>query len=428
MRFDTLEAWLAWQESLNPRGIELGLERVRRVLERLDLLQPPFRVITVGGTNGKGSVASFAASILQSAGLRTGRYLSPHILRYNERIAIDGQEAGDGELCAAFEAVDHARGDESLTYFEFGTLAAFEIFRRRHVDVAVLEVGLGGRLDAVNVLDADVAVVVSIGLDHMDWLGSEIDAIAREKAGIFRADRPAIFGSPEMPPGIADVAEQVRARLQRYGEAFNCEHTGDTWTWRSRTRTLENLPRPPLAGVHQYTNAATAVAAVVALQPGIPEDAIRNGIGAMRLAGRLQVLPGDPEIVLDVGHNPDAAARVAEYLRADPKPTRAVLAMLADKDAPGVVRELAPQVTHWHLAPLEGARGQSADALSTRLQLAGLELAHTVHASVAAASAAASAKMPPGGRVVVLGSFHTVAEFLVYFDSKYAARGEQAGK
>ncbi|MBW3568331.1 MAG: bifunctional tetrahydrofolate synthase/dihydrofolate synthase [Proteobacteria bacterium] len=427
MRFDTLEAWLAWQESLNPRGIELGLERVCRVLARLEFAHSPFRVITVGGTNGKGSVATVAASILQAAGHRTGRYLSPHILSYNERIAIDGEPVSDDALCAAFEIVDQARGEEALTYFEFGTLAAFEVFRKRKVDVAVLEVGLGGRLDAVNVLDPDVAVVVSVGLDHTDWLGNDIDTIAREKAGIFRQGRPAIFGSANVPEGIVAAANEIGAKLVPFGQAFDYEPSSGKWTWRSRDRIVRELPNPPLAGIHQFANAATAIAAVLALEPTLPDEAIRKGVLESRLAGRLQSLGGTPEVILDVGHNPDAAARVAAFLHDDPRPTIAVLAMLADKDAAGLVRELAPHVQQWHLAPLQGARGQSAEALASRLQNVETTLKTTTHGNVAEAAVAALQSAPESGRVLVTGSFHTVAEFLVYFEAKPGTNGMQVG-
>lgn len=424
MRFETLDAWLEWQESLNPRGIELGLDRVRRVLERMDLLDPPFRVLTVGGTNGKGSVASYAASIFQAEGITTGRYLSPHVLRYNERVAVNGIDVSDDELCEAFDVVDRARADEPLTYFEFGTLAAFEVFRRREVDVAVLEVGLGGRLDAVNAVDPDVAVVVSVGLDHVDWLGHDVESIAREKAGIFRREKPAIFGSLNRPRAIDDEARRLGACLESFGESFRVELHGETWTLVADSFECDALPVPPLAGEHQLANAATAIMAVRHLEPNVSIDSIRRGIAATRLPGRLQRLAGTPATLLDVGHNPDAAAHIAAFLRNDPRPTVAVLGMLADKDAAGFVRELVPQVAEWHLASLAGARGQSADALAERLSLAGLDLRVHRHSTVVRAFAAASAAAGPDGRVLVAGSFHTVADFLVYFEGP-RDRGEQ---
>lgn len=413
MRFDTLDAWLAWQETLNPRGIELGLERVRHVCDRLGLAKPPFRVLTVGGTNGKGSVTAYADAILRAAGINTGRYLSPHILRYNERIAVNGVEAGDEELCAAFEVVDHAREGEPLTYFEFGTLAAFEIFRRRKVEVAVLEVGLGGRLDAVNVLDADVAAVVSVGLDHVDWLGDTLDDIGREKAGIFRQARPAFFGSPVPPRGLLDEAARVGADLQLFGENFDARRGEDGWSWIGPTRRIEHLP-PPLPGPHQYANAATAIAAVLALRADIPLEAVHAGIKAARLPGRLQSLGGEPEVVLDVGHNVAAAEAIAEYLQENRKPTQAILGMLADKDAPAFVARLAPWTRRWHFVSLPGPRGQTGQELAKRVAAARVEVEYAVHDDIAEAVAAAHAAAGEGERILVLGSFHTVEAFLVY--------------
>ncbi|HEX6928218.1 MAG TPA: Mur ligase family protein, partial [Gammaproteobacteria bacterium] len=329
---------------------------------------------------------------------------------------------------------DRARDGEALTYFEFGTLTALDVFRRRGVDVAVLEVGLGGRLDAVNAVDADVAAVVSIGLDHVDWLGGEIEGIAREKAGIFRRNRPAVFGSTAVPKSIVDVADSIGAHLRILGRDFQFECHAGSWTWRDASRSLQDLPLPPLAGAHQFGNAATAISAVLALEPEIPVAAIRAGLLATRLAGRLQRLDEGAgpaaEIVVDVGHNPDAAARIAEFLLAQPKPTTAVLAMLADKDAAGFVRELAPLVDRWHLASLSGERGRSAGALALALESAGLPVVVQPHSTVAGAAETALAQAPPNGRVLVLGSFHTVAEFLVYFDARLAqsGTGAQTGK
>lgn len=414
MRFDSLEAWLAWQETLNPRDIELGLDRIRRVRQRLLPSKLPFRVITVGGTNGKGSVSTFAAAILQAGGIKVGRYLSPHLLRYNERIAVNGVNARDAELCDVFEAVDQARHNESLTYFEFGTLAALEFFRRKEVEVAVLEVGLGGRLDAVNVIDADVAVVVSIGLDHVEWLGSEIGQIAREKAGIFRRDQTALFGSADPPPALLSEAQRIGARLRCIGKEFEFRqlNTGN-WNWITPSRCIENLPRP-MPGMHQYANAATALAAVLALHPALPDEAARAGMADAALPGRLQILPGKPEFVLDVGHNADAATRIADFLRENPRPTTVVLGMLADKDTASFVRALAPVVDGWYFAGLAGPRGQSAEALAEKFRSTGVTSPWSCYPDVAAAVAFARRQTPPEGRVLVTGSFHTVEAFLVY--------------
>lgn len=417
MRFDTLQGWLRWQETLNPRNIDLGLDRVRRVAARLGQDRAPFRVITVGGTNGKGSVTSYAAAMLQAAGLRTGRYLSPHLVRYNERIAIDGVEIDDAALCDAFAAVDAARGEELLTYFEFGTLAAFEIFRRRGVEAAVLEVGLGGRLDAVNVLDADVAVVVSVGLDHTDWLGDTVEAIAAEKAGIFRAGHPAICGV-NCPQSLLDEAGRIGALPQQAGEDFRWDEAGGGWRWWSSSRAIDELPRP-MKGGHQLGNAATAIAAVLALEPGVPDTAIAAGLAA-RLPGRLQSLGGAPEIIVDVGHNRDAARAIAAALGRESRPVQVVLGMLADKDAAAFAGELAGVAAGWHAITLEGPRGQGAEALRERLRAAGIEAA--AHDGLAAALQAARAAAGQGGRVLVTGSFHTVEAFLLYWNAD-ATRG-----
>ncbi|MDX1442394.1 MAG: bifunctional tetrahydrofolate synthase/dihydrofolate synthase [Gammaproteobacteria bacterium] len=411
MRFATLDDWLAWQERLHPSSIDLGLDRVRTVLAAMQLQDPPFDILTVGGTNGKGSVAHTAASILMASGQRTGLYTSPHLSQYNERVCIDGVQAGDEEFCAAFAAVDEARGDVSLTYFEFGTLAALEIFRRRNVDVAVLEVGLGGRLDAVNAVDPDVAVVVSVGLDHTDWLGDSIESIAVEKAGIFRPSTPAIFGRGPAPASLRSIAESRGAPLAVGGEDYFAEPDGQGWTFRNAEHSLPALPRARMRGAHQLDNAATAVAAVLELRPGLPADVIRQGLADVVVPGRLEVieLGDDCELWLDVGHNAAAAEAVAAALAAESRPTRMVLAMLADKDAAAFVAPLAGEVTRWYLGSLEGYRGQSAVELHGRLP-AGLDIAGEFP-DIESAVQAALADLEPGERLLVAGSFHTVGEF-----------------
>lgn len=411
MRFATLDEWLSWQERLHPTSIDLGLDRVRAVLAAMDLDAPPFRVVTVGGTNGKGSVAHAAANILAAAGKTVGLYTSPHLSVYNERVRIDGDEASDAEFCAAFSAVDEARGNHSLTYFEFGTLAAFEIFRRRGIEIAVLEVGLGGRLDAVNAIDADVAAVVSIGLDHTDWLGDSIDAIAREKAGIFRPGKPAIFGRGPAPAALQAAASECTAALSVGGRDYHAE-TGDSdWTWRDAHRRLEHLPLTRMRGRHQVDNAATAIAAVLALCPELPIAAVREGLEQTVVPGRLEpiVVQGRPEILLDVGHNAAAAEAIAQFLADEPRPTRVVLGMLADKDAAGFVAPLQRLVAAWYLAGLAGYRGQSAQELAERLP-GSLPVAGKFPDVVTACEAALAAS-GSDERILVVGSFHTIGEF-----------------
>ena len=415
MRFTTLEDWLRWQETLHPRTIELGLERVRTVLRRLRSDAPPFAVITVGGTNGKGSCVAFLDAILRAAGYRVGAYVSPHLLRYNERIRVDGVEASDEALCQTFARIDAARGDISLTYFEFGTLAALERFREAGVEVAVLEVGLGGRLDAVNVVDADAALVTSIALDHTDWLGPDRDSIGYEKAGIFRASRPAICADPDPPPRLLEHARALGARLRRVGVDYDFSRVGATWRWQSDAARVAELPLPTLAGEQQLSNAAAALMTLTSLRDRLPVDAaaIRAGLTQAWLPGRFQIVPGPVEWILDVAHNPAAAAVLAHHLshRACVGRTRAVLGLLADKDADGVIQALAGVVDEWRPVTLAGARGRTSADLAARLRSAGIQ-AVSPHDDVASAWQAARADAEAGDRIVALGSFHVVAPVL----------------
>ena len=415
MRFTTLDDWLRWQETLHPKAIELGLERVRTVLRRLQPKDPPFTVITVGGTNGKGSCVAFLDAILRAAGYRVGAYTSPHLLRYNERIRVDGVEVDDAALCQTFARIDAARGDISLTYFEFGTLAALEQFRSAGVEVAVLEVGLGGRLDAVNVVDADAALVTSIALDHTDWLGPDRASIGYEKAGIYRPGRPAICADPDPPPRLLEHACAIGAHLLRVGADYDFVRTGATWRWQSGKTQFEALPLPALAGEHQLSNAAAALMALTSLADRLPVDAaaIRAGLAQAWLPGRFQVIAGPVEWILDVAHNPAAAAVLAEHLknRTCAGRTWAILGLLADKDADGVIQVLASVVDQWRPVTLTGARGRTSADLAARLCSAGIQ-AVIPHDDMARAWQAVRAEAESGDRIVVLGSFHVVAPVL----------------
>lgn len=392
----SLADWLRYQEQLHPRSIELGLERVRRVAERLGVLERPPLTLTVGGTNGKGSSATLAALIAGEAGHRTGLYTSPHLLRYNERVVIDGEPVTDAALCRAFTVIEAARAETPLTYFEFGTLAALWLFREARVDVQVLEVGLGGRLDAVNIVDADAALVTTIGLDHRDWLGDDRESIGREKAGIYRAGRPAVCADPD-PPASLSVANL------RLGREFRIEAGQGSWHWQG-ARSLPDLPMPGLPGRFQLYNAAGVIAALLAM-PGlsIPEAAIRAALPRLRLPGRFERI-GD--VILDVAHNTEAAEALAQNLRDAGLAGRLslVLGMLSDKPVAEVAAALAPLGTSLHLAGLPGPRGLSAAELAARLRPAGLKW-HS-HADVAAALAAARRAAE---NTVVTGSFLTVA-------------------
>jgi dihydrofolate synthase/folylpolyglutamate synthase len=402
----TLTEWLAWQEGLNPKGIELGLERVRQVWAALGAPTVAPTVISVAGTNGKGSVVAYCDAILRAAGYRVGTYTSPHLQRYNERIHVDGGEVSDAALCEAFSAIDAARGTVPLTYFEFGTLAALWLFSRARLDAAVLEVGLGGRLDAVNLVDADVALVSSIDLDHQEWLGNDRDSIGYEKAGIFRAARTAVCGDPEPPPRLVAHADAIGARLQLAGRDFRVLRHGDQWDFEAPAGVRRGLPMPGMRGRHQLANAATALAGLSALTARLPVDqrAVREGLLSARVPGRMELFPGDPAWLLDVAHNPHAARALAATL-ADQYVagrTLAVLGMLADKDAAQVVGALAGQVDHWLLVGTEGPRGMSARQLRERLPA---RLSCELHADVAAAMQSARTQAHSGDRLLVLGSF-----------------------
>jgi len=437
MRFDSLDAWLRWQETLHPAEIELGLERVAAVWAALrpDIAREGFAcpVITVAGTNGKGSSVAMLEAILAAAGYRVGVYTSPHLLRYNERVRVAGEEAGDEALCAAFERVDQARGATSLTYFEFGTLAALDIFAGAAPDALVLEVGMGGRLDAVNIVDPDVSLITAIGVDHVQWLGADRDAIAREKAGILRRGRPGIYSGRELPEGLVQAAEAAGAPLYVLGRDFSHRAQGGQWTWTAGERRRDALPLPALQGRHQLDNAAGVLMALACAGERLPlgQGAVRDGLLGARLPGRFQVLtgdaPGEPMRVLDVAHNAEAAAVLAAQLASLPpvRTTRAVVAMLADKDHAAVLAALADQVDHWYLADLQGARAASAaqlaEALSSVFERRGARVPVQRFDTVAAACAAAlddtradarAAAGEPGERIVVFGSFYTVAEAL----------------
>jgi len=415
VRFTTLQSWLEWQQSLHPTAIDLGLERVRAVLARLRIERPAGTVLTVGGTNGKGSVVAYLDAILRAAGYGVGCFTSPHLLRYNERIRIQGRCVTDEDIVAAFGRIDAARGDTSLTFFEWNALAAFVLMEGTDVEVAVLEVGLGGRLDAVNAVDADVAAVVSVGLDHCEWLGPTVEDVGREKAGIFRPGRPAIFGAREMPWSVASAAAAVGARLRRLGVDFDFVERPDGWDYVGTGSRRAELPLPALGGVVQLTNAAAALAIIESAEPGllVPDDAVRAGLQRAFVAGRFQVVPGDPEWILDVAHNADAARVLARSLalRASTGRTIAVCGMLADKDAAAVARTLAPEVDEWIVAGLEGPRALDAEALSRRIEpVVGPAVRRTP--SVAAGCATARDLARRGDRIVVFGSFHTVGPAL----------------
>ena len=415
-----LAGWLAYLETLHPKSIAMGLDRVQAVAQRMRIrIDAP--VVTVAGTNGKGSTCALIDTMLRCAGYRVGLYTSPHLLRYNERVAIDGVPASDDALIRAFDAIEDARTNSDvptpLTYFEFGTLAALTLFASAQLDAVVLEVGLGGRLDAVNIVDADVAVLTSVDLDHLDYLGPTREDIGREKAGIFRRDRFAICADPDPPRSVVEHADAIGARLVRAGSDFGAVNEGVQWRYFGPGGARFGLPHPALRGSHQLMNAATAIAALACLQPRlvVPVAAIREGLTRVELPGRFMVLPGRPTIVVDVAHNPQAARTLASCLGSMGfhAHTYAVLGMLADKDIDGVIAPLRERVDRWFVASLPGARGASAAQLREHLLRAGVkEDAIRSFDDVATAYETAANSAGEADRIVVFGSFLTVAAAL----------------
>ena len=422
-----LAAWLERIERLHPRQIELGLERVRLVAERMALRIEAISII-VGGTNGKGSTCAMLESILLAAGYRVGCYTSPHLMHFNERARINGEAASDEQLIEQFEAVEAARGDSSLTWFEFTTLAILRLFERSSLDVLVLEVGMGGRLDAVNIVDADCSIVTCIDIDHAEFLGDTREAIGFEKAHIYRPGRPAICTDPVPPKSLIDHASSIGADLWRFGQDFNYSGDRQQWSYGGRSQRRNSLAYPALRGANQLLNASGVLAALEALRARLPvsAQAIRQGLASVELPGRFQVLAGRPAVVLDVGHNPHAAAHLAANLdnMGFFPYTFAVFGMLADKDIDATISHLRSRVDHWLCVDLSGPRGSSAADLAARLRKAGVipgegvdaERTISCFASPREAFAAAQERAGENDRIVVFGSFLTVADVL-------AARG-----
>lgn len=422
MRFPTLSEWLAWQEQLHPRAIDLGLERLRRVLGVLGWQRPKCPVITVAGTNGKGSTVALLTRILSAAGYRVGTFTSPHLVRYNERITIAEREVSDASLMCAFERIDRARGENTLTFFEFNTLAALLIFETAAPDVIVLEVGMGGRLDAVNVVDPDVSIITSIALDHCDWLGADVEAIGAEKAGILRPQRPAIFGARDMPQSIARIASSTGTELHRLGETFDWDRDDGTWNWSHREfGRLNALPFPALLGEAQLDNASAVLTALASLRErlDVPRAAIEAGLRTVRLRGRFERIECGADWILDVAHNPAAANVLARSLAKLPprEPRIAVCAVLADKDLAHIYAELRDCFDEWIVAGLEGARALDPATLAQRLREQGARVTGEC-VDVRAACELASKRARDAGRVVVFGSFLTVGPALEWIDAR----------
>lgn len=417
MHFDSLQGWLNWQESLHPQTIDLGLERAGQVFRTLhpNYEKPP--TITVAGTNGKGSCIAFLESIYLAQGYRVGTYTSPHILKYNERIKIEGEPVSDSLICSAFERIESVRENISLSYFEFGTLAALDIFSRSAIDVQLLEVGLGGRLDAVNIIDPDAAIITSICIDHSDWLGDTREIIGCEKAGIFRTGVPAIIGDPEPPASLMECANAKDAPIFCIGREFGYQKKPAGWDWFGADRCIKDLPEPNLKGEHQYRNAAAAVLAVMKMLNRLPvtESKIAQALKNVQLTGRFQLLEGDIPVLLDVGHNPQAVKTLAEHLvNCFPgQRVHAIFSMMKDKDIRGVIDVMKPVVEDWYFAPLpHNPRSASEGLMQEMFALNSITDVNFGFADFTEAFMAARNTAKQGDLLLVFGSFFLVSEYL----------------
>ena len=427
-----LQSWLRWQESLHPRDIELGLERLRPVYSGMTGLAEGSRVISIAGTNGKGTCVAVIEAVAMAARQRVVAYTSPHLFRYNERIRIDGQPVDDDRLVRAFEAVERARRGTPLTYFEFGTLAALEICAAESPDLVVLEVGMGGRLDAVNIVDADVAVITSIGLDHQAWLGFDRESIGSEKAGIIRSTRAVVIGDPDPPLSLLSRAEELGAPTYAYQKQWQIEQHPDVWHLSGIDGGIESLPYGPLRGV-LVRNAGCALQALALTGSGTlgSETQVRRAIDQLELPGRMQIIAGEVEWVVDLAHNPEGAAALATTVSQRPAAgsCRAVFGMLADKDIGGVVKELAPLVDQWYLTGIQDGRGASVDEMAAQVAAAGgrgIEVCQTVEQACQRACSESTA----GDRVIAFGSFHIVGpalEWLAVYSPASERGGDQPG-
>lgn len=407
----SLEMWLDYLSNIHTSAIDLGLDRVQAVASKANLTKPAQHVITVAGTNGKGSTCALMEAILLDAGYSVGVYSSPHLIRYNERVRINGKDLSDQKMVQSFDFIEKERGEISLSFFEYGTLAALRAFQTEAVDVVLLEVGLGGRLDATNIVEHDVSVITSLAVDHVDWLGDDINVIGFEKAGIYRSGKPAICGQPKPPATVAAHADDINAEFYQVGIQYTYDVDGDTWNWRSGAFQLESLPIPSLP----LPNAATALMALGTSELSISDVNVVNGMKNAQLPGRMQQISEQPVIVLDVAHNPHSAEYFAQQVakKYAGKNLHVVVAMLHDKDIPATLEVLAPITTHWYPASLKGPRAATAAELCRSLP-EGVEQ----YSNPVVAFEAASASVIDDDVVLVVGSFHTVGEVLEHWQKK----------
>ncbi|AUI86623.1 bifunctional folylpolyglutamate synthase/dihydrofolate synthase [Vibrio azureus] len=404
----SLTVWLDYLANIHTSAIDLGLDRVQAVAQKANLTKPAPTIITVAGTNGKGSTCALMEAILLEAGYSVGVYSSPHLIHYNERVRINGRDVSDTVLCESFDYIEQQRGAISLSFFEFGTLAALRVFQTEKVDVVLLEVGLGGRLDATNVVEHDISVITSLAIDHVDWLGDDINVIGYEKAGIFRAGKPAICGQPLPPASVAAYADEVGAEFFQVGINFEYQQTEESWEWRCGAFDLKALPLPTLP----LPNAATALMALGASELQISDINIVNGLKNACLAGRMQILQKNPTVVLDVAHNPHSAEYLVDKVtnQYGEKNIHVVIAMLHDKDIKATLETLSSIATQWYPASLTGPRAATAKELCMYLPQGQVLFTHPVEAFQSALKAATQDDV-----ILVVGSFHTVGEVLAYW-------------
>ncbi|MDB1123353.1 bifunctional tetrahydrofolate synthase/dihydrofolate synthase [Vibrio algarum] len=413
----SLPMWLDYLENIHTSAIDLGLERVQIVAEKANLTKPANKIITVAGTNGKGSTCAILEAILLDAGYSVGVYSSPHLIRYNERVRINGATLSDAKHSQAFSFIETQRDETSLSFFEFGTLAALRLFQQEAVDVVILEVGLGGRLDATNIVDHDVSVITSLAIDHVDWLGDDINVIAQEKAGIFRAGKPAICGQPNSPITVAAYADEIGAELYQVGIQYQYDEGVESWNWNSGAFDLTELPKPSLP----LPNAATAIMALGVANLDITDVNIVNGLKKAKLSGRMQKVSSAPVIILDVAHNPHSAEYLVQQIQKSyaGKQIHCVLGMLHDKDIAQTVRVLEPAITTWYPSSLDGPRAATADELVEHI-----EGQCTTYSSPTFAYQAALRQVHKEDVILVVGSFRTVAEILVYLQLQRSTNGK----
>ncbi|MDC9727885.1 MAG: bifunctional tetrahydrofolate synthase/dihydrofolate synthase [Methyloprofundus sp.] len=425
MHFDTLKDWLHWQEGLHPQSIDLGLHRAKKVFHALNPEKKQPITITVAGTNGKGSTIAFLEAIYRAQGFKVGSYTSPHILKYNERIKINNQTVSDEVLCQAFERIEAVRDETSLSYFEFSTLAALDIFSRSNLDIQLLEVGLGGRLDAVNIIDADASIITSICIDHTDWLGDTRTAIAIEKSGVFRPHCPAIVGDIDPPQSLTDCAQKIDAQLLLINQHFSYQKSSQYWTWQSNSKKREQLPLPNLKGEHQFRNASTSLMAVESLQDkiSVSDAAIYTGLKNAYVPGRFQLIEAENSapILLDVSHNPQAAEALLDYLNAEftDLPVYAIFNMMSDKDMQSVVTLMQNKVQHWYISPVNNPRTNKESDTKEIFQNNHITQISTGFPSFSKTFQTAK-KMAENnqGLLVIFGSFFLVSEYLAQANKK----------